>query len=541
MKESYANKAAKGASILIAANFIVKLIGVVYKIPLSNILGSEGMNYLTSAYEIYQLILSIFASGGALAVSRMIAESSARGDHAGMRRTFRVVLATSVCLGAAGTAAMFFGGQALAVLIENPGASYSIMALSPAVFFLCITAVMRGYYQGLQDMVPTAVSQVVEAAIKLLAGVLLALSLLKAGQSLDIIAAGGILGTSVSTLFGFLFIFLFFNLGKRRRERKKLFSSRMPVKPAGAVLSEYLKLAWPLAIGSLTVNLTGVLDLVLIFDRLKSIGQEAGIAYRGYKGYAQTLFNLAPSIIASINISVIPAMTAARAVGDMARLKSIALRSAKVVNILAIPCAVGLLVLAEPIQRLLFPARLDEIAVTTPLLQILSIASFWVCVSSLSTAMLQSLGFMKLPVLSLAIGGAVKLIVNYILIGIPSVGIFGAPIGTTACYVVIFFLNNRFLKKHGMLSVPFFKTFLKPMAAAAAMAAFAVLCFKGLCLAVPEMLATAVSVAFAVPVYALVLLAVNGLTEQDVTMLPMGGKIAALLKRMKLLKPQPKN
>ncbi|HHX71500.1 MAG TPA: polysaccharide biosynthesis protein [Clostridiales bacterium] len=539
MVQSRTSKMASGAIILILANFIVKLVGVVYKIPLTNILGDEGMGYLSSAYEIYQLILAICASGGALAMSRMVAESYALGHFAEVRKLFRLTLLTMFVVGLLGTLVMFFGGRAFAIQIDNEPAVYSIMALSPAVLILSTMSVFRGYFQGRQQMLPTAVSQVLESLVKLGAGIGLALWVRSLGKGQEFVAAAGILGTTLSTLAGFLVMLALFYTPRFYKTTKSLAAGGGPVRSSRELFFSFWKIAIPLAIGAMVVNLTGVLDLFLIYDRLAYLGLDqsaVNAAYGGYKGYAQTLFNLPPSIIASLNMSIIPALSAARAKQDIKRLMHLSSRSVKLVAVLAAPCAIGLTVLAEPIQKLLFPARLSEIAVTTPLLQILGIASFWVCLASLTTAMLQSLGQMRLPIFSLAVGSFVKLAANYILVGTKGIGIYGAPIGTLLCYITMFSLNMYFIKRRSQLSINFFSIMAKPALASIFMGAAGFFGFRLLSSWLPERLATVLILFLSAAIYGVFLLLIRGLHREDVMLFPGGRKMAAILTRIKLLR-----
>ena len=171
LETKHKNSIAAGATVLIAANFIVKIIGVVYKIPLANILGSDGMGYLSSAYEIYQLLLTIFASGGAVAISKMVAESIALARYAEVRKEVRLMGTVFFIVGGLGTAVMFFGSGFFARSVSTEQAKYCMMVLSPAIFFLSMSCVFRGYYQGMQNMKPTGITQIVEAFFKLLIGI----------------------------------------------------------------------------------------------------------------------------------------------------------------------------------------------------------------------------------------------------------------------------------------------------------------------------------------------------------------------------------
>ncbi len=534
---------AAGATVLIAANFVVKMIGVLYKIPLANILGQDGMGYLSSAYEIYQLLLTIFASGGAVAVSKMVAESLALSRFSEVRKEVRLMMTVFVIVGGTGTAVMFLGSGMFARTVSTELAQYCMMVLSPAIFFLSVSCVFRGYYQGMQNMKPTGVTQVIEAVFKLLIGIGFALLLKDLQYPEEYVAAGAISGTTISTMIGMGVLLCVFFSKKNRMKLRELSARGGKVRKTKVLVRQFIRLAIPLTMSAMVVNLTGVLDLFLIYKRLQDSGlnnEMANAAYGGYKGYAQTLFNLPPSIISSLNVSIIPALSAAFVAKNGKRIRYVIRRAFKLVIALAMPCAVGLMVLAGPIQRMLFPARLDEIEAVTPLLQILGFASFWTCLATLTTATLQSVGKMRVPVYSLIAGGAVKLAVNYTLIGIPSIGMLGAPVGTILCYVTIFAINFICFKKEVRFSLHFAPTVVKPLLACAVMGTAAYFAQRLLAGLTGDAVATAISIALAAALYGLVMLLIGGIGEQDILMLPKGAAIARLLKKMRLLRARPK-
>lgn len=533
-----------GATVLIIANFIVKIIGVIYKVPLANILGQDGMGYLSSAYEIYQLMLTIFASGGAVAVSKMVAESIALNHFAEVRKEVRVLFFTFFVVGGTGMLIMFFGSGLFASRVSAPEAEACMMVLSPAIFFLSLSCVFRGYYQGQQNMKPTGLSQVIEACFKLLIGIGFALLLKSLAYEDKYVAAGAISGTTISTMIGMAVVLCIFFSKSNRMRLKQMAEQGGTVRPTKQLLLEFAKLAVPLTLSSMVVNLTGVLDLFLIYQRLQDAGlnnKAANAAYGAYKGYAQTLFNLPPSIISSLNISIIPALSAAFVARNKKRILSVIRRAFKLVIALAMPCAVGLVVMAGPILRLLFPARLDEVDAVIPLLQLLGVACFWTCLATLSTATLQSVGRMNIPVYSLLIGGVVKLLANYILIGIPSVGMIGAPIGTLLCYITIFTLNWTAFRRHVPIRVRPLPLIVKPAVACALMAVSCWGVQKLFASFVRESLATLAGLCVAVVVYGVVIMLIGGIDANDVRSLPKGNLLVKVLKKVHLLRDPKSN
>lgn len=530
---------AAGATVLIASNFFVKIIGIIYKIPLANILGKDGMGYLSTAYEIYLLILTIFSSGGAVAASKMIAESYALKRYTEVRKIFRLMVLSFIILGSIGTLVMFAFYKQFASLFNNGPAAYSIMVLSPTLFFLSISSVFRGYFQGIGNMRPTGVSQSIEALSKFLIGVGFAILLSNLAYPIEIVSAGAISGTTISTLIGAVVVLLIFFSSEKRKRLYKLALNNGECRPAKELLSSFWRIVIPLSLSAVVVNLTGFLDLFLILKRLESIGfneNEANAFYGAYKAYAHTLFSLPPSIISSINISILPAISAAFAVKNIKRARRVLNKSLKIMIVIALPCAIGLMVMAGPIQRMLFPARLNEIKEVTPLLVILGFASFFTSISTLTTALLQSAGRMNLPIITLVVGGAVKLITNYILVGTEGIGIKGAPIGTLLCYLVMAAMNHYWLKKELPFKISFARYLIKPLFAGGVMGVFVYYGHKLLSVIIGDRIATAVSIILAALVYALLLVVTKGLSESDIELLPQGKKIVRGLKKMRLLR-----
>ncbi len=538
--EKKTNSIATGATILVAANFIVKIIGVIYKIPLANILDEKGNAYLGSAYEIYQLMLSIFASGGALAVSKMVSESMARQRYSEVRKFIRLMMIMFIVMGTLGTMIMFLGSGVFSQYVSDPDSRYCMMVLSPALLFLSISCVFRGYFQGLQNMKPTAISQVVEATFKLAIGIGLGAFLVRAGVDAKFVAAGAISGTSISTVIGASLLAILYFLPFNRQQLRSLKERGGEERSTGKLLRTFWRIAIPLAASALVVNLTGTLDLFLIYDRLQASGldtEAATIAYGGYKGYAQTLFNLPPSIISSLNISILPALSAALVRKDRARVQSVASRALKLVIVLALPCAVGLSVLAGPIQRMLFPNQLDGIPAVTPLLRLLGIASFWACLSTVTTVLLQSAGKMRIPVYSLIVGGVIKLTTNYFLI--PVIGMAGAPIGTILCYLVIFFINIYSFRRTVPIRLHIVKMSVRPAISCLVMALAGLASQTALTSVLGDRLATLVAILVSALVYGLLMLLMGGINADDVHHLPKGRTIARLLTKLHLLRSLP--
>lgn len=524
----------KGAAVLVFANFIVKIIGVVYKIPLTNIMGGEGMGYFSSAFDIYLIFFSFSTAGLPVALSKMIAESKSLGRFSEIHKILKVTFGIFLSIGILGAVVVFFGAGTFASFISNDLAKYSLMALAPTLFFICVASIFRGYFQGLQDMKPTAISQVGEAIVKLIVGISLAYYALNLGFGDEYISAFAILGTTASTIISVLILILIFNAKKNKttlKDFRKIGGEERSYKELSKTL---IKIVIPITFGAVVVNLTGFLDLFLIIRRLQDIGYtqaEANFVYGSYKACAYTLFNLPPSIITTFNLTLIPIITTAFATKNKENLESSINKGVKITAIFALPCAVAFIAFANPLLHLMFPGKLEEIEISTRLLQCLGIALPLVTMSTMFTAILQSIGKEKLPVRAILIASTVKIILNYTLIGIPSINILGAPIGTIVCYLIIMLLNLSSIKKYSSINFNMKKNVLKPLISALFMGVISYVCYFSLNIITNNMsLSMLITVPLAVIIYALSMIFSGGICKEDIEGIDALNKFSRFLK-----------
>lgn len=437
---------AAGVFFLGAANILVKVLGLLFKIPMSYYLGDEGMGYFNSAYQIYVWLYMLSTAGLPVAVSILIAGARAEGDADKIRRVFRITWRTFLLLGIGGAAFLFFGAGLLSHAVGAPDARFSVAAIAPTLFFICLSGALRGYFQGFQQMGPPAVSQVIEAVGKLGVGVALAAYAHGAGLALPVVSAYAVAGLAVGEAGGTLYLFL----ALRRASRK----GRFDVRPAAirereddrTVFARLLRIALPITCSASVMSLTGLVDLAVIQRRLQDIGYTAATAtsfYGNYTTLAVPLFNLPPALIYPITTALIPLLSAKVAAEERAGAVRVAHSVMRLTSLIAMPCALGLTVFSGPILRLLF--RADMAATAAPLLSVLGPAVLFLCWLTVSNAILQAYGRARLSMISMLCGAAVKTAANYILLGIPSVGTYGVPLSTLLCYATAFSINLVFL------------------------------------------------------------------------------------------------
>lgn len=535
MKKTSKKSIFGGALLLSAAGLAVKVIGMLYKLPLASLLREEGMGYFNSAYTVYSFFLLLSTAGLPIAVSILVSKAlstpnSGRGDAL---RILRVTLGIFSLVGLGACLLLVFLADQFASLIGNPPAASSIAAIAPALFFVCIMSAMRGYFQGCGNMMPTALSQVVEACGKLIFGILLARWAMMRYHDASSAAAFAILGVTIGSA---LALVCMLPVWGRESRRARSLSAGIPntrKEPARSIARRLWKIALPVTISSSVMSLASLLDLFVVLRRLTDAGYTEAVAnrlYGSYSGLAVTLFNMPTVLITPIACSAVPLLSAALASGKHKRTASIASTALRCTVLIATPCAVGLAVLAKPVLRLLFDHTMADSA--APLLTCLAPSILFVSLVNVSGALLHAMGKVRTPVLTMAIGALVKLISAWILLG--EYGIYGAPLSTFICYFVITLLNLAALGKL-KVELRFGSLFGAPLLAAALCGIVAIWLNE---LAAPKLAEfSALPAAFGgALVYLLALLAVGGIRREEWLLIPGGKKICRRLEKWHLLR-----
>lgn len=523
-----------GAAILAGAVAAVKLIGAVYKLPLNNFLGDTGKAYFSVAYSIYNVLLTVSTAGLPLAISKLTSQAHALGRENQKRKIFSVSIWLFFALGVTGSLLMFFQAEQLAALMRNTGAYLAIRALSPAVFCVCLLACMRGYTQGQGNMTPTAVSQILEALCKLGVGLSLAWYLLVSRQDMQTVSAGAILGVTVGTVVSMLFMIAYL-----LRHRSRAPGSDTP-DSSGSIMRQVLAIGVPITLSNSAMSIITLIDTKIVMGRLQDgllLSENAASALYGQYSFAMDLINLPPSFVFPVTMSLIPFAATALAQRDNARANRIVASAFRLIALLALPAGVGLSVLATPILVTIYPAQRDVAMAAGPHLQVLGFACIFICIMTLTNAVLQAYGKEKIPIFTVIAGGVTKMVMNYVLVGDPDIGINGAPISTLCCYGVIVALNLFFVWKHSPEKPRYLSLFAKPALASALMGvcAWAVqgLAFRVLSAGHSDYGATAVStilgIGGGVLAYFVLVIALRILRAEDVRAIPHGEKLIRLL------------
>ena len=542
----------QGVAVLTAATIIVKLLGFIYKVPLQNILQERGFGYFNTAYDVYNVLLMISTTGLPVAVSRMISQAQALDNYAQIRKIYSVSMKVFLTIGVVGTLIMLVFCRQLSVMVTtNENSWAAIAALSPCVLLICIVSAHRGFFQGQSNMTPTSVSQIFEAVTRLGVGLGLAWLVMKLtgkayvrmqgivlapGETaqdygdITLAAGGAILGVTLGSLISVVYLH-----HKFRQSNQILSLGGGTAKSTRSTMKELLSIAVPITLGSAGLQIINLFDTMIYMRRLTGALQwteKMADSAKGVYNFCQTVFALPCSFIPTITIAVIPAITASLTRKDLAEAKATSESSVRTMALIAMPCAAGLFVMAEPVIRLLCSTYTeDRIQLAATMLAILGLTVIFNSLVLLLNAIMQAHGDVVTPVVNMLIGGIIKIIVNYILVGQPNLNIVGAPIGTFICYISITALDLIAMKRHISARPAIFKNIIRPGLSSAIMGAATFMVYRVLSNAISSWkLACLLSLAFAVVLYAVLVVFLRCLTYEDCMLLPKGEKIAKILK-----------
>lgn len=530
-----------GVAVMTLSTAIVKLIGLLYKIPMLSFLGTEGMAFFNAAYDIYTMFYMISTAGLPVAVSILISENRVRGNIKNIKRIYGVTLALFFVIGSAGMLAMIFGSGKFAEWIKIDDAAYCIVAIAPTLFFICISSALRGYFQGHQYMTPTAISQVIEALGKLVIGLLLAAWAIKNGYSIPEAAAFAVMGLTIGVAISMMYLVItkiFF----KSREKSAVSDISDSLKPEGrsAILCNLVKIAIPITISSSVMGIARLVDTALISGRLQHIGYAESVSHTLYGAYSTLvvpIYNLPPAIITGIALSLVPMLTAAIEAKNKEKESMVISSSLRICTLFAMPCSIGICLFSKPILELIFSGQKEAIEIAYPLLSILGLSVLFACLMTVTNAVLQAYKQERKPIISMAFGALVKIVFDYVLIGIKGINIYGAPISTFLCNATVMILNFYFMKKYASKFDGFGRIFYRPLAASVISigAAFAGYMYVRGYIG-PSRLSTIVFVALAALMYLVFALLIGAVDSDDVKVLPGGEKIYRILVKIKLMR-----
>ena len=522
-----------GAALLALATAVVKVIGALYKIPLNAILGKKGFGYFNTAYDIYSVLLMISTAGLPVAMSRMISAASSLENHKQMRRIYRTAQSIFLVLGLSGALLMTVFCRELAQFQQQPDAWAAIACLGPSALLVCLISAFRGFFQGQGNMIPTSVSQIMEAVCKLIVGLAAAFALLKATSQVSLAAGGAILGVTSGCMVATVYLFVLF-----RKSYKSLNKDQGEAKSYGATAKELFAIAVPITLGSAGLQIIAMLEVRVFMSQLLTSGfvQDSADNMKGIYNMAQTIFNMPCAFITPITVSAIPAITSALTLGNHSQVRATEESGSRITALISMPCAFGLSVLAEPIMALLGGYTGEDLALATRLMQVLGLCVIFNSTVMLTNAIMQAHGHVVLPVVNMFIGGGLKLVTIYMLTGNAAINIVGVPIGTVCCYIIITALNLLAMKRCIQEPPHMVRNMLRPAASGAIMAAAVIAAHWALGQVfslestLGKLVLCAVPVLVGVVVYVVCVVKLKAITKEDCMLLPKGEKIAKLLK-----------
>ena len=535
----------KGAMILSIAVFISKLIGILYRIPLTGAIGDNGNGIFAPSYQVYMVMLTLSSVALPTAISKMVSERRAIGAYEDAHRVYKIAMIYSVLIGAILSIILWFGADSISTIFFNmPQAAMPMKALVPAIFLVAVMAVMRGYFQGMSSMTPTAVSQVVEQFVHAIISVVLAYMLLD--RSLEAAVTGASFGTSVGALFALLVLVFVYYLIKPSINKRRRKSRASTGESDGEILKKILVMSIPIMISSSIFSIMGLIDYSMIYKILPNTIEKMSLAGQlinlpisdpevltsqtaivnslagQFSTKYTTLINLPVNLILTLVMAVIPAISAAMAKQDFKDVRRKTNMVLKIGMLFAAPSAIGLMVFGDQVIRMLYSMAPDG----GKLLVYGSISIIFITIAQITTGVLQGMGKQSVPTIHAAIACGIKVIANLILLSMPSMHIYGVVHSTSICYLVYAILNVVYLVRTIHIKLNIKKLIIKPILVASVMGIISYTLFHLLVNVFGHAtLMMLIVIPIAMVVYGVLGLLTRTITVKDLENVPGGSKI----------------
>ena len=550
-KKSGANFLVQG-SILAMASIISRIIGLIYRIPMTDIIGDLGNSYYGSAFEVYNIMLIISSYSLPLAVSKLVSAQVAKGKRRHAYQILKGALLFAVVAGLIVTLIVFFGAGFFAdTYLKTPYCIFALRVLAPGLLIVAILGVLRGFFQGLGTMMPSAISQIIEQIVNALVSVLAAYILFGYGSRIGAVlgdkehysaaygAAGGTLGTNLGSVAALLFMIFVFcayiRIFKKQMKRER----RSAMEPFLETMKMLVITIIPVLLSTTIYNLNGFIDNGVFKHIAYAQGytsDEIDIWWGVYTGKYKLMINVPISIASAMAASSVPALTASFGKKDMADVRQKLSAATRFVMIIAFPCAVGLAVLAKPIFALLFPGSTGTLDLAAQMMYIGAIAVVFYSLSTLSNGLLQGINRLKVPVINAAIALVAHVFLLVILMLFFRLNIFAVVIANAFFALLMCLLNAWALKKYSRYHQEWIKTFVIPAICSAIMGLATFFIYKGVfALCKVNAVALVVAIIVAVLIYAVLMLVLKGMTEADLKRFPKGDLLIRIAKKAHLL------
>ena len=539
-------------SILAIASIVSRIIGLLYRAPLQAIIGNVGNDYYSCAYEIYSTMLLISSYSLPLAVSKMVSTRVAVGQRRNAHKVLKGGLMIAGVTGAIGCIIVFFGARFItADIFKTPMSFYALRVLAPTLIIVAVLGVIRGFFQGMGTMVPSAVSQVLEQIANAIVSVAAAYVLFGYGKRIGAVlgnedmyaaaygAAGGTLGTGVGAVVGLafvLFVFSAFWPKMKRAERREAKRGNVKDESYRSIIKVMILTIVPVLLSTTLYNISSIIDQGIFKNIALMQGYSAHTISNWwgiFTGKYKVLINVPISIASAMGASCVPSLAAAYAAKDMDAVKSKISSAMRFIMVIAFPCTVGFLVLAFPILRLLFA---DAEPLSAQLLQLGAISIIFYSISTLSNGILQGINKMIIPVRNVIIALGAHIVFLVLLMKVADLNIYAVVIATAFFALLMCILNGVSVQKYSQYDLNIMKTFVKPGIASAIMGVIVFVVYhSGMKLFSHNAIWTLISILVGIVVYGVAILLIKGLTEEELKSFPKGTLIIRFGKKLHLL------
>lgn len=539
-------------SILAMASIISRIIGLIYRIPMTNIIGDEGNGYYGTAFEVYNVMLIISSYSLPLAVSKLVSARRALGQKRNIYQLLKGAMLFAAIAGLLVSLILFFGASFFANVLQTPEAKYALKVLAPTLLVVALLGALRGFFQGLGTMMPSAISQVIEQIVNAIVSVWAAYVLFQYGKKVGAVlgdpdtyaaaygAAGGTLGTNIGAFFGLIFVFLIFLAYMTVFKKKMKKERRVNVEPFSYTMKILVITIIPVLLSTTVYNISGIVEQYLFKNIATFQGydsSEVNIWWGVFTGKYKLLTNVPISIASAMAASSVPTLTASFSNGDMESVRNKLHAATRLVMVIAFPCTVGLGVLGKPIIQLLFPGTISTLDLAGNMMYLGAIAVVFYSLSTLSNGLLQGINRLKIPVTNAIISLITHAILLVVLMALFHLRIFAVIISNAFFAFMMCVLNQIALTKYSGYRQEWVKTFLLPFAASVIMGIFAFGTYQGIfALLHTNAVATLFAIVIAVVVYFVSLLLLKGVDEQDLLGFPKGALLVKIAKKTHLLK-----
>lgn len=528
-------------TILAAASVIVRLIGLIYRIPMTRILGNEAMGYYSYAYEFYNLALLLSSYSLPLAVSKLVSASETKGEHKTSKRIFAMALLFGLIVGSIATGVCFFGAEIYGKIIKLEGVIIPLKVLSPTIFVFSVMGVLRGYFQGHNNMVPTAVSQILEQIVNAVVSVGASWLLLRKYENHEMRysygAAGGTLGTlagAVTALLSLIIMYLVYRKAFRIIEQDTILEDESEIGNFG-ILKMIFFTVLPVVMSQTVYQCSGMIDSSVFSMIMENKGIEETVRASHYGIYAnkyKLLTNLPVAIASALGTAIVPGLIAEYVRNRFDSVREKVASAVKFNMIIAIPCAFGMSVFAEPILYMLFG---DTNALSIKMLQFGSISIVAFALSTLTNGILQGINHLHIPVLHSAIALGIHVVVLVIMLR-TDLWSYALVVCNVLFALVVCILNWISIGKYLNYRQEIKTTFIVPTEASVIMSFDAFLVYKLLKGLLGMKLACIIAILVAVPVYFAFLIILKGIQEEELRRMPKGAVLVRIMKKCRLLK-----